>query len=185
MVNGSFSEFLTSCFSLCHHQNHAIKVHPQHFSIPQMLHADLFSTASTSVPINSKCSTGGVTGFKRFVILRRHPFDAIWTEYQRQVTGGKSSTQARSTFDRMHFADYLLLAAGKEVTQTPLLSCFSYFKKPKLTFFSRGGERMLDRYLLNYTRLKILRGFVPKQDILDIRYENIFLIDQKNGRKTN
>jgi len=45
---------------------------------------------------------GQINGFKRFILLTRNPFDAIWSEYRRTVT---THIITRDAFDFAAFAD--------------------------------------------------------------------------------
>ena len=65
----------------------------------------------THPPTTARCNTlGQITGFDRFILLTRNPFDAIWSEYRRSAF---SVVITKDKFDRQKFDKKALVMAGR------------------------------------------------------------------------
>lgn len=79
--------------SHCSKQVILIKLHPNHYHWDQVEQGKL----------SKKCVRNNVTSFSSAVLLIRHPFDAIWSEYVRSITNSHTGILEREHFNQTHF----------------------------------------------------------------------------------
>ena len=63
---------------MCNKMVSVIKAHP---------HIQTFKILSSGNLLPKKCTTGNITHFNRAIFLVRNPYHAIWSEYQRRMSG--------------------------------------------------------------------------------------------------
>lgn len=132
----------------CHQRVSVIKAHPNHFTPDQ-----LFYISPDSERTGHCNRNGQINGFKRFILLTRNPFDAIWSEYRRTVT---THIITRDAFDFAAFADVAVSKLSRQYKEMVM-----YFREvrralPKEDIFSIEYENMLDEDL----RLSILSRMI-------------------------
>lgn len=77
---------------VCNNSVSVIKVHPHTHSFHELNSGSFHSD-------NQKCEHSGVRKFNRAVLLIRNPYDSIWSEYQRLLSGSHVKGIKAQSFD--------------------------------------------------------------------------------------
>lgn len=77
---------------VCNKSVSVIKVHPHTHSFRELNSGSFRSD-------DQKCEQSGIRKFNRAVLLLRNPYDAIWSEYQRLLSGSHVNGIKAESFD--------------------------------------------------------------------------------------